>query len=202
MGIKNEFPRVQIPSQVSDSRCKPRRKSRLSFLSEARRYWINFKSLPTWLAMRYLGRVIRNDPDYQEGWRANIAMPIYDRTRIHCDCHAAFTANVEHARACKSFLAPSPQLCNDIANQILKNFFDVPFTKKGVAGPNDASLPEVQGTVGDRESGLGLTSVAANASGDIRREKNPASLPTAPGVCPETPGVEFCTSCGRIHTLT
>lgn len=76
---------------------------------------------------------------------------------------------------------------------------DYAFTKKGVAGPNDASLPEVQGTVGDRESGLGLTSVTANASGDIRREKNPASLPTAPGVrtCVHNiPLMEYCRECG------
>lgn len=84
--------------------------------------------------MSHLGRVLRKDLEYQEAWRSNLAMPIYDRTRVACNCRASYSVT-DHAKDCSSLQSPSPELCNEIANQILKNFFDVHYQRvndKGV----------------------------------------------------------------------
>lgn len=48
----------------------------------------NFRCLPNRIALWWLGRQFRKDADYRESWKANIAMPIYDATRMRCMCNS------------------------------------------------------------------------------------------------------------------
>lgn len=48
--------------------------------------WQHFVCLPNKIALWWLGRQFRKDPSYRDSWVANIAMPIYDGTRMKCIC--------------------------------------------------------------------------------------------------------------------
>ena len=87
--------------------------------------WLkNLRAIPTCLAMWHLGRVLRRDSEYCEGWRANIAMPIYDAINDDRTNATVYPPGTNFKGI--NFHTATHELANDVANRILKLFFDVP----------------------------------------------------------------------------
>lgn len=99
--------------------------------------WWNFKlklrNLWHWRtawAVRYLSEQLQKDKGFRDSWHANIAMPIYDATRPQRTCdQMTFTGHFGscpqvRANEVKNYYPMTPELCNDIADRLMKHLFN------------------------------------------------------------------------------
>lgn len=89
-------------------------------LSERLTVWLrNLWHWRTAWAVRHLSKQLRKDKAFRESWQANIAMPIYDGTRIdydYTDSNGIIVKGVENMPI---------QQANDIADRLMKHLFGV-----------------------------------------------------------------------------
>lgn len=94
--------------------------------------WMHWRTRKIRRALQTLSKAMREDPDFANSWKANIAMPICDATRPSCTCqwdagHQAHCAIVRaHNLTAGHGIEPMPQaFANHIAARLMKHLFDV-----------------------------------------------------------------------------
>ena len=97
--------------------CQPSRRAPLS-----ERFVVWLRNLWRWRtawAVKHLSRELQRSPGFRESWRANIAMPIYDATRLAGKFEEGKPLPANHV----CIHMPIEQ-ANEIADKLLKHLFD------------------------------------------------------------------------------
>ncbi len=82
MEEKEQLNLVQFRDGMDRCKCMTTKPYNPTPLHERVEVWFrNLKCLPTALAINHLSKRMRNDPEYREAWKANIAMVLHDATR-------------------------------------------------------------------------------------------------------------------------
>lgn len=94
-------------------------------------WWRNLKYRKVGKAWKVLEEEIRNDPSYHQVILSNIAMPIYDATRMKCMCEyqtgkCDWCKNFKEDARRFEFTQMSGQQANFIAERIINHLFKRP----------------------------------------------------------------------------